>query len=418
MTTKLEELYSYYEELFKMSIAKNEHSILSCFHNVASPFVHNTFQFGVREIEPAIDKGDYQESGTGKGEKQKFSCLLLEKCEKNSQITNSFTTAGIIGTTSRDSKGKVIENKPLEKYHFLGVDEATAFLDKPNQFTMDLLNSLNRYYDDRMICKMLASGELKYKGNAVLYVGSYVDNTIRQTVLQKGFFQRSWINYKSYTKEEAKQIRKEMNPLAVSSPEKIARRKELIENIKKILQETEAFTGRKYSFGTSQAEDYSNKFENIIDSKEIELASLNPKLQSVFRTSLARAQGMGYKLIVHYCTINQLETVTIGAIEYALKCVDDHLTNFLDLLKEINAPCNGMQEIGKIELKKSDALVKILQIAEERKEFTRKEFHEKLKAQYGITLGEQGCDEILNKLVNEGRLKKKEGDKNSITYYL
>ncbi|MDD4878667.1 MAG: hypothetical protein PHO02_06580, partial [Candidatus Nanoarchaeia archaeon] len=410
-------LYTTYEAIFKTSVAMNEQNILPSFHNVLSPFVHNKFYFGRNNIDAKIHNFMLQDSGSGKGVIQNQSQNLLEQCEKKSRIVQSFTTAGIIGSLRiNQTTGNTEMNKPLEEHDWLGIDEGSIFMGNPNQHVMDFIKTINGYLDSGKVCKMLACGKLDYTGKATLSFGSFIDKSVKITILHTGFFQRFWVSHTQYTEEECAEMRRKMDELAIKQKVEESDEPGLINQLMNSIREINSFAGRVYSFTPEQAHYYSKKFEGIVDTKDTQ--NLNEPMKTIFRTSLTRAKKLGYKVMVHYATVNREEELSKEAIDYALKAVEMHLGSFLSLLVSLN-PTAGSVVVGinKMNLMKKECRQKILQALAEKGVFTRSEFHAKLKQEYGISLGEQSCDKIFQELIAEKKISFKTGEKNSISYH-
>ena len=359
-------LYTAYEAIFKASIAMNEQNILPSFHNYLSPFVHNKFYFGRNEIDAKIHGFMLQESGSGKGAIQNLIQNLLKQCGKKSRIVQSFTTAGIVGSVHINQTTEKTEmNKPLGKHDWLGVDEGSIFMGNPNQHVMDFIKTINGYLDSGKVCKMLACGELEYTGNATLSFGSFIDGSVKITILHTGFFQRFWVSHAQYTKEECAETRRKMDALAIKQKVRDDGESELINQLRGGIREIDDFTGRVYFFTSEQAEYFGRKFEEIVDSKDTQ--QLDKTREDVFRTCLTRAKKLGYKVMVHYATVNREEELSIEAIDYALKAVEMHLDSFLSLLISLN-PAKSVitEERKKMELKKEECKQKIFQTLTEK----------------------------------------------------
>ena len=208
-----------------------------------------------------------------------------------------------------------------------------------------------------------------------------------------------------------------MDALAIKQKVRDDGESELINQLRGGIREIDDFTGRVYFFTSEQAEYFGRKFEEIVDSKDTQ--QLDKTREDVFRTCLTRAKKLGYKVMVHYATVNREEELSIEAIDYALKAVEMHLDSFLSLLISLN-PAKSVitEERKKMELKKEECKQKIFQTLTEKGAFTRSEFYAKLKQEYGISLGEQSCDKIFQGLIDEKKVFLKIGEKNSISYHL
>lgn len=411
MTAKLEALFNKFKRLMSISLAGNEHLVLPSFHNLLSVFVKNNFLFGGTPVNARISMFLLQESGTGKGVNQQHLNRLIGLCGKKSNITQDFTTAGIIGTIGHDEKGKVVcTNKPLQELQWLGIDEGSFFMGNTNQHITGFINALNHYLDVGSVCKMLAKGKLEYDGKAVLNLGSFIDGSVKETFLHSGFFQRFWITHKVYTDEQASELRQKMDLLSLSGNERNKERDRLQQELKKMLEKVERFDNKNYAFDENLANYYGTNFEILVKKNDAE--DLRPDLRNLYRTSLARAKKLGYKVMVHYATVNQQEELNKETINYALNCVKLHLDSFLDVLYLFNNQPEGAAETSK----SNDASHQLLLMCRAEKKFSRTQFINDLKHKYMIHASQQKCDAIIKDFVRQGKLSEEHGINNAKTY--
>ena len=410
--TRIERLYELYCELFARCVAESDHLKLPSFHNFLSCFVNARFCHGDAEIPPMVHLMMLQESGSGKGRVQRFIATLLEDLGKDAKIVNEFTTAGVIGTIHQPT-GDEDEPRPLEhlrELQFLGIDEMTVFTCKPNSHAANFIPVINGYMDTGRVRKQMADGALDYSATCTLSFGSFVDNSVQRTVLHTGFVQRCWLTYKEFTDEESRVLRRSMDRLA-ELPKDDGTRLRFIGGLKTLIGEFATADSTMLTLTKGIGQYLTDQFENL--ERSIKIDDLSDDLRTVFRSSLSRSKQLVYKLILHYVYVNGDSDATSLAVDYAIKGVGQHLQSFVSLLRfmEQCALPAGVRASTRLAVREGTKK-KLIEHGKAIGTFTRKELHTSLKHQWGVDVGSNLIDELLQELIGKGVFTVSKGQNN------
>lgn len=398
--------FEYFKSWWKVRMAKNEHLIKPCWHNLLSAVVRDEYSVPEGFMSPKVPIFVLQRSGTGKGHQQKLLLNLVEAVGLKGKILTSFTTAGVIGTIWHDKNNAPNFNQPLADYDMMCIDEASQATSGGSEFTRDFVEPMNGYLDNQIIDKALAKGSMRYKGKAVLNMGSYVEGSIKDTVLRKGFFQRFWVCFKEISRDEARQMRREIPKLRVTEESTNASR-ELI----KILSDVKTQEPRIIKLGKEQEKLWEEEFEKL---EELDTSGLTNVHLEAFDGALSRAQKLAFKILTQYECLNSSSAPTPEGIRYSIDCVKEHLESFIALLRYIADKDNGTAE-AKTALWKN-AKKRVLVFLEQKGNISRKDLLE-ARVGIGVSLSDKKCDVLMTELEQEKKIIKKQKGEHHETIY-
>ncbi len=326
------QLFKAFEKGYKTRIVGNEHLIYPIFHQVLSVICGPVrYIFGGIYKNVNISTLKIQQSGTGKGEADKYCADVLRYLGYRVKKVNNCTEAGIIGTVGLDKQGKVlISYGALKNNDFVWFDEArTLFIG--NQFSAGLLETINGYLDDGCVSKIMAKGNLEYSSNCIIGTGTFFFEKI-PSIMKTGIAQRFQFVYKQYTSDDLTDISAKFDRLA--SKNFIADFKPEIDAMirikKKInINKYKKSTGNGGECSIEMGAAASSVFGKAIDeffNKELKEVFNKPLINNQINSFLIRSKVLGHKIMALYSVCNGEDKIGVEAARYAIPHVKAHLS--------------------------------------------------------------------------------------------
>lgn len=415
--TKFNTLKNIYSKLLNKSVANANHLITPSLHTLLSPFLINkSLKFGAKEIKPFVHSLFIQSKGSGKGETQKVMKSCIESAELKGKIVNSFTSAGIIGSI-KQKRNKLIYIKKLQELDFIGIDEGSQITNDKNPHAKTLKMDINGYLDNNHITKEMKDGTLDYDGLAVMNIGTFFEDSIKETILTDGFFDRFFISFKLYDRESLSRMRRNIDLIA--SSENVEESERIRFDFEIILKELKKKRDHKkiYCLSNEISDYFGTNFENLINSLNIDDELPTSKI-STFEQSLVRAKILCYKLMIQYSSIEEDDEISKDSVDYALECIKEHLTSYICLLNNISNKENRYREQID-EAKNKDKAIDILKnIIRNNPDFSKSKFKTELYQRddfpigFGIRKLTEGKSSLITELINKGIIRLKEKKSN------
>lgn len=332
MVNRFEQWLNLFEKAWKVRVIENEHLMYPCFIEFLSAMNNDVrYVYSGEYKKTHICSLKIQASGTGKGVGDKLVADCLNALGYKATKLSNFTEAGIVGSLRLVRKGEPeVVYGELKDNDFIWIDEARQLF-VGNAWSQGLLEVLNGYFDDGVVYKRLAQGEISYISSCVIGTGTFFFDKLKQNLLGTGFFQRALVTYKDYAKEDVVRISGEYDNLVDNDYLKDFKPiiNEMIElnktrNLTKYCQEG---TGKYVIKLNSEA---SKKLGKMIDNYFNEnLAGCfgNDSLNNAMGSCLIRSKEIGHKIMTLYAVFNEDDEAGDDSADFAFEMVKNHLNS-------------------------------------------------------------------------------------------
>ncbi len=414
----------WFEEFKKgwnVRIIENEHLLNVCFLEFLSTINPVKYIYGGQYKTVNLSSFKIQQSGTGKGEGDKYVHDLLRHLGYKVCKINSFTEAAMIGSLHTDFAGKTtVIPGALGEYDFIWIDEARNLI-VGNNWSQGLLEVVNGYLDDGRIFKRLARGNIEYNSTCNFATGTFFFTKLKPATLATGLFQRCLFSYKYYHKDDIIRISKKYDSLAM---------KNYVTDLRPIFNH---MLGMKQNLNFDKYHhnknyyikmnlETSKKFGAAVDKyfeEEIFDQVGDKRLQDILISFLIRSKQLGHRVMTLYSVWNNEAEIGDSAIPWALEVVKNQLRYILEFVSEaFEGTKFDSEDLNKEEVKKKKIIKTrraIIKAVTDCPGITKTEFRvlvQKNRARFEC--GElKIIQEILPQLILEGIINEMRGDNTS-----
>lgn len=412
--TYFELLKDKHAELFKLSIIDNEHLIQPMFHftlGVINPVRHiKSGKYISTRVHPFI----IQPSGTGKGEVMTLHSDLLRAMGRKVFYGLKATEAALVMQDTQVQVGKqtVTQVKPgmLESRDALFFDEGRELMSEANYY-QDVRNAFNMAMNESgkgggLVSKALKSQEIEFTSHMSLCAGSVLTGEMVSSVLDEGFYQRSYMSFRNFTEREILNMQLEMHRLhSIDKPQ--------ITNIIKDIKDTYAmwFDDMKLVYKSATPcirfaansdneirnlmEDYwkQNISETYTDDKQIQLMTF------LTRNFIDKAT----KIAVQRAVFQLKPEIEVEDFEFGLQACEFNMQSVKDLLSTLTVRSNESLASDK----RLNALLRFIRLKDmgwKRQDLL--DFLEKKRQANEWDISVRSTDKLLQKLETDGHVVK------------
>lgn len=412
-------LYLLFKKYMQMHLINNKHLVDALFFAFCGVVFQIKCIYSAKYIQPRVSVFCIQDSGTGKSQATTALYWLLRDIVPTRRVFMCLkaTDAALIGSPDLNRRGNEAEQSRL-LFRMLALfwDEGTV-LTKQGPYSENLQDILQMALNEPgWIAKALRDGTIEGPTNITVISGSYYDNSIGLQLLNRGFFQRMFVTFKTFTDTEKIETYKRLEQLEIPS---YLDKKRVVEEIRNELQELRGGGGvfvypisvnALREINIKEVRQYlTQKLNSYFKNKVLQQYG-NARKQAVFESVWNRVRLMVIKIAVQLAYLNKQDIVSENNIDTAFYYVEKHHINGIkNLLDNIT---DTKPKILKVEDKDLKALL-LKRIAWAEKEFGKKISRPKLllflwkineRVEEDLRLPQSRTKTLLLELEKEGKI--------------
>jgi len=430
---KLKTLFREYVSLY---VIGNEHLVELMFLAFCGLVLQTKILYSAKYIYPRISVFAIQDSGSGKSQAMSSLYWLMVSIFPRYRICKitKTTDAALIGTKDNDKSKEKEQSRLLFKKDLLNWDEGSVLLRGQHSPHSENLQDIMQMTLDEpgYISKSTKDGTIEGRTYTTIVAGSYFDEKIKYSVLQKGFFQRMFVTKKKFSNKEKKDIQLNLHKLEVVSLDQKKKleaeiKNELIVNYgfdyEKRTNDINKYPGEKYSvmgIDRESSKRFSKKMADYMD-EHIFKRYIDGR-QQILETVWARCRLLVVKIAAQHAFLDKRNLISDCDYESAFCIVAKyHVQSMKNILDSISDKKVVYKSIKKSNQKRF-VLASIRAFKKQKPNFNNKEFCEyllknrsNLDADREIKIGETGIKALIRILEKEKKIKmvqmSKEGTK-------